>query len=204
MRKIMYAVIITLLLALALLNVTITGFSIVNVQANATENITETIEVIVENNTEINQTDLNNSINETTNETFEISQNETFANETAVNETIEQNETVIIVNETETVNQTSEDTISEGFVDLIITLDYPERITRGELLSIKAIVLNQGTAAADNVNLVWSIPAGFQGIGDDYCGFIDAGGSCIKELVLQTDVNTPTGLNRIKVSLNYE
>ena len=88
---------------------------------------------------------------------------------------------------------------------LNVTIDYPAKITRGELVNVKANVTNTG-ADANNVVLTWQLPSGFEiisGKQETICGTLASGSSCISEISVSTSFSTKLGKNGIKVVVNY-
>jgi len=195
------------------------------VKAQNESNITgyEIADFTLENNTSSsspNTTDLLNNIsNETqiTNETFieNVTNNETSEIVNVSNETFEN----ITVNETEILNETliSNETSNETSQEINEThstkhnfytnLDYPRKITRGEIITAKATVTNNDSSEAKNVALDWEIPQGFgivSGNEREFCGDLKPSDVCNSEIMLKTDVLTPVGLSEIKVVVSYE
>jgi len=132
-----------------------------------------------------------------------------------LNETIEQinkslqgNQTIIVpvLNDSNQTNETQE-TPQKTPVNLEINLDYPRKITRGEIITAKATVTNIDSSTAKNVVLTWSIPSGFElvsGQENEICGTLEPASTCSYEIDLKTDASTVLGLNEIKVVVNYE
>ncbi|NIM46956.1 MAG: hypothetical protein GTN40_02235 [Candidatus Aenigmarchaeota archaeon] len=161
----------------------ITGYMISNVSSNETGNFSlwnETFSYNLTSNISINE-NLENTSNETTNET--IIPNET-SNETSIEPEIPVEELVFDIN-----------------------LIYPEKITRGEIITVKASVINIDSLTARNVVLGWKIQDGFEIISEnekEFCGILEPNNACVSEINLKTDVSTVLGLNEIKVVVSYE
>jgi len=169
--------------------------SVVNV------NIVENINLSIINiSTEKNVFEENLSV-EISNETVpEI--NETLNESEQVNESVvDPNFTVpIIPNETVEIPE-------KTLINFEIKLDYPEKITRGELITAKASVINIDSSIARNVVLSWKIPEGFEIVSEndrEFCGILKPNDVCMSEVSLKTDVSTVLGLNEIKVVVSYE
>ncbi len=169
---------------------------------NFTENITENItENVTLNETELNITENvteNVTENITENITENVTLNETSSEDLIINETLE-NET-IIPNET---NETSQEPVITNFD---INLIYPQKITRGEIINVKASATNLGSTAR-NVVLIWKLPDDFETISGylkEFCGTLELNDVCSSEISLKTNFSTPLGLNEIKVVVSYE
>jgi hypothetical protein len=179
-----------------LLNETVENVTIPNETSNETSlsNITETVanEInIILNDTVSNETNLNITLNET--------------NQIVVNETnVTSNNTEIVLNETEEIIEPPviESPAKEPKFD--VKLLYPQRITRGESIKIKADLTSD--SFAKNVYLKWVLPDGFEIISGNYieaCGNLDANVSCSSEIDAMTDLSG-IGLSEIKVVVSYE
>lgn len=136
---------------------------------------------------------------------------------------IEQNQTEVtnetIENETET-NTTEEITGNETILpgteeiildmpkiqqDLDIQVSYQEKITRGEIMEIKATVTNSGNKVK-NIRADWSLPKGFDIIyrNQESCENLDTGESCELIIRVQTSVSASLGDSEIKVTVSYK
>jgi hypothetical protein len=195
-------------------NSSITGYEILNDSENYSQNITQGSEIIA-NDTEIlggneNLTENIDESQEKIDENFEIS-NETMQNETSFEENVTETDEI---SQNLTENETSEQNVTEisNETEIIlknvkVELFYPKKITRGETITVRAIVNNFDALTANNVAVDWEIPAGFSIIFGEvrhFCGNIAQNGSCVSEISLKTDVSTTTGLNRVKAVVNYE
>jgi len=181
----------------------ITGYEIANI---ITSNLTDNFNIT-------NETFSNLTQNISVNESLEnITNNETVVNETLIinetsNETSQENFTI---NETEILNETNETfiepeiPIEEPVFD--IKLNYPQKITRGEILNIKAEI-KISNSSARNVVLKWVLPNSFDiisGNEKEFCGDLDIDEPCYSEISVKTDFSTVLGLNEIKVVVSYE
>ncbi|MFH0929622.1 MAG: hypothetical protein V1818_04735 [Candidatus Aenigmatarchaeota archaeon] len=154
----------------------------------------------------------NNGENTTFNATF-LTENVTISNQTddmnttenqtnatdlgASNASDNQNQTIDIEN---LLNGTSIGTVDPTFD---VQLVYPQRITRGELIGIRAEASTD--TFAKNVYLKWLLPKGFEivsGNAIEACDDMNAS-SCISEIEVRTDL-TDIGLNDIRVVMEYE
>jgi len=125
-----------------------------------------------------------------------------------INESLGGNESVIASNLTipEPINETQE-MPQKTPVNFEIELNYPQRITRGEIILVKARATNTGSSTAKNVVLEWKLPDGFSivsGNEREFCGSLDQNGICDSQISIETDVSTVLGLNEIKVVVSYE
>ena len=153
-----------------------------------------------------------NQILEEINETMQNTANNTDSLNTTENETLEQNNTgeneTIFIIENETPSETPQNEGSEPvFKDLKLSLEYPESVTRGELVLVKATVFNADVIPANNLSLTWTIPAGFELVSGEQiglCEVLEPDVSCVKELTLKTDVSTVLGTSKIRVVVDYE
>jgi hypothetical protein len=145
---------------------------------------------------------LNQSLisNDTLNETLGANETDEIPNET--NETIIENITEIIENITDGLNQ-NETSIDSG---IDVRLVYTGKITRGEVTSIRADLVNNGSLA-ENVALRWILPGGFSIVSgnlEEFCGDLGSGGSCYSEISVTANLSMPLGLNEIRVVVDYE
>ncbi len=141
----------------------------------------------------------------------------------------EENQTVGISNETvpeinQTLNESNESIIEPNFtvpiipnetveipektpINFGIELDYSEKITRGEVITAKASVINTDSSTARNVVLGWKLSNSFEIVSGDekeFCGILKPNDVCISEISLKTDTSTALGIDEIKVVVSYE
>jgi hypothetical protein len=213
-------------------NNSLTGYEILSENStDSAQNVSSDYQNLTENeNLTQNVTDDSQNSNETSQILNETGGNETsieqnftietnFTNETLQNGTENMtNETNFteIQNETQnlTENETSEQNLTEVsnetqniLKNIKVVLVYPSKITRGQEITVRAIVSNEDVLAAENVVVQWAIPSGFtltSGEERHFCGEIVSGGSCASEISLQTDISTTTGVSKIKAMVNYE
>lgn len=139
-------------------------------------------------------------------------------NQTFVGNATEPNETSSIYKPLEN-NQTVENTENNSFepvfeplilnnVDtfekFLIEFSYPDKITRGELIVVKATVKNTDSVPF-NVRLEWIVPDGF--VVDEntkICGVVGPSEVCESEIIVKTDFSTLLGLNEVKIEVHYE
>ena len=153
-------------------------------------------ETNITNETVFNETfELNITLNETEAKETNVTLSETnTTNETLENETLEENETL---NETEPIIEPVAPTFD-------VKLLYPQKITRGEDIKIKADLTSD--SFAKNVYLKWVLPDGFEIISGneiETCGNLDANISCSSEIDVRTNLSL-LGLSEIKVVVSYE
>ena len=107
-------------------------------------------------------------------------------------------------NLTESINETLE-IENETFLD--ISLDYPQKITRGESITAKASVTNTGSSSVKNVVMMLKLANGFEVVSgnlEERCGDLEVKNTCISEVIIKTDNTTSLGLGNIKIVVNYE
>ena len=131
-----------------------------------------------------------------------------------VNETqTETNETVVDPMKTELSNETEslgggggEDGDQSQIPNIEIEISSPEKITRGEVIEVKANIINIGKTEAKNVVVEWQLPKGFEIISEnkkEKINTISPNNSHISEIQVQTSLTTSLGDNEIKISLTY-
>lgn len=112
----------------------------------------------------------------------------------------------------EDTNETSNETIlepeptPEPSPELDIQIFHPFKITRGEIIEIKATITNSGAKAKD-VLATWELPERFEiisGSQEENCGNLNTGDSCISTIDIQTSYSTSLGENQIKIMVSYE
>lgn len=188
----------------------------VNLETNTPETTSQN-ETIPENITDIPLPE--NIINETNpiieeNVSVNVSSNETIPLpiENIINRTTE-NITDISLPETNITNETEEETekISpippQEEIVLNIRIESPEKITRGEIVTIKSTVVNSGSTEAKSVILTWQLPKMFEivsGSQEKNCGNLEPNGSCTSEISVLTSYSTELGKNDVKVVVSYE
>lgn len=190
----------------------LSGFSIINTSPltssnypNVSPNADSIVNISIDENINLSAINISTEKNDS-NENLSV---EIF-NETIqeINETLEENQSTIEPNFTviEPFNE-SQEIPSKIPLNLEIKLDYPEKITRGEVITAKASIINLDSSTAENVVLNWNIPEGFEivsGNEKEFCGSIGPNNTCEAKIDLKTDVSTVLGLNEIKVVVNYE
>jgi len=162
------------------------------------ENETSSIDIPFENTSNVTE-DIN--VSDFINESLEVNINvsETPENESS-NETVEFNESINISDIPEIIIEEVQDKFS-------INLDYSGKITRGESLTLRAIVENTDSVVAENVYLNWEFPEGFvieSGEMSKFCGDIEPSNYCISEILVKIDFSTVLGIRDIKIVVNYE
>ena len=133
-----------------------------------------------------------------------------------------ENETEIIKNETEERTEGNETTrpeqnekipsgTGEAIIDmpsnpeLDLLISYPAKITRGEIMEIKATITNSGNKVK-NVLVDWALPKGFEIVywNQKSCESLNTGESCELIIRVQTSLSTSLGEGEIKAIVNYE
>ncbi|MFH0929507.1 MAG: hypothetical protein V1818_04115 [Candidatus Aenigmatarchaeota archaeon] len=110
---------------------------------------------------------------------------------------------VVTLINNETFSLEDETSLSVTEPTFNVELDYPQRITRGELIDIQAVLTSD--AFAKNVYLKWLLPIGFEivaGNAIETCGDLN-NTQCASEISVRTN-NTNIGLGEIRVVVDYE
>ncbi|MHA1829206.1 MAG: hypothetical protein ACTSX6_11240 [Candidatus Heimdallarchaeaceae archaeon] len=106
------------------------------------------------------------------------------------------------------VNETIEPEIPivAGKTQLDIELVVPQKITRGEVVSLQAVVRNIGDVNANDVIIRWSLPSYFVSSDDLFkgCGTVTVGSYCEHNIEVVVTQPAKIGLNEIKVFVEYE
>ena len=90
--------------------------------------------------------------------------------------------------------------------EINIQFFHANKITRGELTEIKALMTNSGTIAKD-VSATWQLSPDFEIVSGnkvENCGDLDTGDSCTATINVQTLHSVSLGENQIKMRINYE
>jgi hypothetical protein len=203
-------------------------------EANETGEEPEEVGEPVEEATELPASEDNVTSDETVNETATgIPEANETANEANVSETKtteipapETNETVIEENVTETnliapvleegnatvkENITIEENVTEEpeepqEAELSIEIVSPDRITRGEIFALQAVIENSG-APAGNVVLEWILPEHIEiteGSATAEIGSLEQGSSYSAEITVTIRADSGLGPNEIRVRVSYE
>ena len=160
----------------------------------------------------INQTFIENSTsdpNETSsiNEPFEKSNSENVTD--IMNNSDSLNKSVFVyetVEEPVVPEPTQEPLVIDTFDKFLIELFYPDKITRGDVIAVRATATNIDSSPVRNVILEWILPDGF-GTDDkivENCGELEPSDVCNSEITIKTDFSTVLGLREIKIVVNYE
>ncbi|MFH1711277.1 MAG: hypothetical protein ABH840_03125 [Nanoarchaeota archaeon] len=142
--------------------------------------------------------------NETeTNKTGDITEDET--NQTYTNET--QQET-ILPEQNETITPGTGGIITDLPLiqqDLDIQISHPAKITRGEIIEIKAKITNSGNEVK-NAGVDWTLPEGFEIIyrNQKSCENLNTGESCELIIRIQTSLSTSLGKGEVKAIVSYK
>ena len=131
--------------------------------------------------------------------------NETNATES--NETFEINET----NLTQTNETFAEIPIKPPEIPIVprpeitVSLEYPEKITRGEDFKIKARIENSSPASLRIVEIEWKLPKDFEIVSrNEDCKVLSPNSACTSEILVHSSLSTKLGNNEIKVVIKYE
>jgi hypothetical protein len=193
----------------------LSSFLNVSSEANVTENMTvepPTVENLTGTvDTVENTNGSSNSQNNAENSTLEqvnLTENGTVSNVTDTNS--DENDTLNETNTTVIETDTNETSIEPPVIEPVlpepkfdVKLLYPQKITRGEDIDIRADLTSD--SFAKNVYLRWVLPQGMQivsGNSIETCGDMNSS-SCISEISVKTD-GSVIGLSEIKVVVSYE
>jgi hypothetical protein len=130
-------------------------------------------------------------------------------NET-LNESMETTTTIPLTSTTSTTTTTPkppERHIPQPSKELSIETLYPEKITRGEAIDIKAKVVNLGSISVNNVLLTWHLPEGFEIISGNQienCEILEPNTFCTSTITVRVSLSTKLGINDVKVVVSYE
>lgn len=128
----------------------------------------------------------------------------TEQNETIENETEERNETTQF-EQNKTIPPLTGEVIETELPQIDVQLIYPEKITRGEIIEVKAIVTNTGESQIKNVVINWQLNSEFEIISvEENCGNLNFGESCNAEITIKPSPSTSLGKNQIKILVSYE
>jgi len=138
------------------------------------------------NQTEINVTLL---LNQTLNETINLTE--------PTNETIN-----LTLTRIKTVKPPEILPISISYPILIVSINGPDEIVRGDDLVFSVEITNVGNETARHVNGFWELPDLSEH--EFECNDLVAGETCTRELILPTTVGTPVGGKEIGVVVRYD
>ena len=163
---------------------------------------------VVENNEtdgmigdEVNQT----YVNETGQEEVPSVLNETIPSE-ELNATVDENETTPVNDSYQTTpGSGSEVGLIEPNSELNVEILYPEKIIRGEVIDVKAVITNS-LNKVKNVKVDWTLPDGFSIVSGDQeiCKDLNAKETCELNIKVETSLSTSLGKGEIKAVVNYE
>jgi hypothetical protein len=149
--------------------------------------------------------------NSTINGNLSVALFHTPVNTTEISELPASNQTTLMAFDEEnyTQNESVENiqqinNISRNFTVEILR---PEKITRGEIIEIKAVVTNTGSVEIKSVLLTWELPRGFEivsGNERENCGILETNASCTSVIIVQSSLSAELGVNEIKVKVSYE
>jgi hypothetical protein len=187
------------------------GTENMTVEPPTSKNLSETVDIVENTN---GSSEMPNSPENSTLNDANLTENDTISNDTDTNTTLDNanntssNETIEtnIINETQETNETSiEPPIIEPLNEpkFDVQLLYPQKITRGEDIDIRADLTSD--SFVKNVYLKWVLPEGMEIVtGNDVetCGDMNVS-SCISEISVRTEA-AAIGLREIKVVVSYE
>jgi hypothetical protein len=131
--------------------------------------------------------------------------NQTATNQTVINETINTTSNETVSNET-SENETIPDEIEKAKPVLDVGIISPDSVTRGGSLKLKAYAKNTGSTSAYDLEIEWVLPSGFlilSGSGSVHCQEIAPETSCWNNVTAAASLSSYTGLNEIRVKVNY-
>ena len=89
---------------------------------------------------------------------------------------------------------------------LKLDLQTPKKVTRGEVVELRASVENTGPIAKA-VRLLWKLPSGFEAISgnlEENCGDLLQNSSCSSTIRVEPSLSTKLGPNDVRVIVEYE
>jgi hypothetical protein len=92
-------------------------------------------------------------------------------------------------------------------IELVVEINYPDKITRGSSFELKTIVENKGNIDAKQVRVVWNLPEEVEiegGSEVEECGDLRPGGICESTLMCKSTQLVKLGKNEIKSIITYE
>jgi len=96
-------------------------------------------------------------------------------------------------------------TETNGSAELKLELIYPDKITRGKNIEIKAIIFNKGNIEAKNIIIEWQLPQEFEIISQSQDSInLSPQNSFESVLIIKTSDYSLLGKNQIKISVSYE
>ncbi|MFH1917606.1 MAG: NEW3 domain-containing protein [Nanoarchaeota archaeon] len=159
-----------------------------------------------ETNSTIPEENITIPINETNLEP--LPSNETNQTTTLPEDTNEtSNETIPDPIFPEPISEPEELTPEPELPEIDIQLSYPNKITRGEEIELRAIITNTGNQTKTNILAELQLPPGFEIISGNKitnCGNLDNGETCEFSISVKSSVSTPLGNNEIKIKGNYK
>ncbi len=135
-----------------------------------------------------------------TNSTLSKNHTQPIENNTA--QTIKHNETQRTSSEEKTGNGSTQ---NQKKPKLNVEILSPEKITRGDRVTLQAVITNTGTAEARNVTLHWNLPPGFVAPQEKtYCGTLIPDSECRSEITVDVSYSAELGKNTIKAEVMHE
>jgi uncharacterized repeat protein (TIGR01451 family) len=160
--------------------------------------------ILAYENESLNETFSNNFSINTSPMTSSLSLND--SNMSEMIETLVENSSNTSVEINDSLIPVEDVPVETGYPKIEINIDYPQKITRGEEVVLKAYATNIGSLKAKNVVVNWQLPYGFEIISDslENCGDLEPESNCISEIIVKSSLNTVLGINDAKVVVNYE
>jgi hypothetical protein len=161
-------------------------------------------------NQTLNETVQNETLNQTLPEKNQtLNETDQNLNET-LPETLPENITSP-QNETEPQNETLNETASPPLIppsnlpSLAVSIQGPDRITRGEDITFSVDITNEGNGTAFGVRGYWQLPEGLDVPARFFdCPDLGPGESCTQEITIPTTPSTSSGISEITVKVGYD
>ncbi len=129
------------------------------------------------------------------NETLKESLEKTSKNESIINED----------NSTNNNGLVKEDKKVEDSANIDIEIQYPEKITRGDTITLTATITNTGNLEINSILVNWFLPSGFELISKSQEEFekLSPNNSFESKIKVSTSNSTLSGINEIKIGVYY-
>lgn len=118
--------------------------------------------------------------------------------------------TAEITTTTSSTIPTTAETIDTGLIteentEMNVTIETPEKITRGSNFVLKATVTNT-FSTSKTIKIRWELPEGFSISPDKFyaCSNVDSGNTCISEITVMTTSSTGLGKSQIRVVVDHD
>ncbi|OGI11686.1 hypothetical protein A3K64_00090 [Candidatus Micrarchaeota archaeon RBG_16_36_9] len=158
-------------------------------------NISRIIEAMIENAS--NQT-VENSDSLVSTNNISIDNSTTILNDSNISQIIEN-----ISEQIENISLNNTNQIVHAKLDT--NLEYPQKITRGEIFTVKIYIANIGYAIAKNIVANLQLPEGFEFVSSSSdCDKLNPSESCISEIMIASYTSANLGNRDFKIVVNYE